>query len=151
MSVTGDDLIAWLKRDAVVHGGLSEVTARQYATAVRAVLAAQPEGLRTDLDALDLGAAVVAFRDANRGRHARKPPTVDNYVASFSAAVRAFLRVGEPAPPFAHADSDLRYFSFPLRRGLNIDLHLPGDLTRHEAERLAQFVMAIAISVEPDS
>lgn len=46
------------------------------------------------------------------------------------------------------ADSTLFSHPFRLRPGLNVALNLPHDLTPHEADRLARFVLTLALDPE---
>jgi hypothetical protein len=143
--VTGKEVIKWLRQNGKVEGPMSAETANQYATCVRQVLAAQPNGLDTPLAELDLEAAAEAFRRTNgkpSGQSRRRPQTVDTYIASFKAAVRGFLRqvTGEERQRVTQ-----RRWSFPLRTDFVARLTLPVDLRPDEAERLGQFLQSLAI------
>src|SRR4051794_17205258 len=87
---TGRDLLEWLSGG----GGqvLSRQTLHQYSSCARHVLAVLPHGLATDLQTLDLDEASRAFRQANEGPEGRAAQTVNTYLSSFKAAVRAFLK-----------------------------------------------------------
>jgi hypothetical protein len=84
-----------------------------------------------------------------------KGPSVWKYKPERPAAARRKLAGGHAAkgdePETSAQGSETRArsgsieYPFPLRQGLVVKLHLPADLTRPEAKRLAAFIDALAV------
>jgi hypothetical protein len=88
-----------------------------------------------------------------------KAPSTWKYKAERPAAARKKPTGGptgktDQSDPLAQASetrarSGSLEYPFPLRQGLVVKLHLPADLTRPEAKRLASFIDALAVDSTP--
>jgi hypothetical protein len=135
---TGADLLAyWTSTDRA--GLLSPHTAAIYRSAVRRVLAAQPQG-----DGIDITAApshlLARFTNANQGVLAEK--TLVQYASNFRCARRIYL---------AHlAAGSTSHFAIGLDGGRFLTVTTPGPLTDAE-RRLALTTLAERWAPAPET
>jgi len=86
---TGHDLLdywGWARKTTSV----AHATATSYLQSARTILGQLPGGLATDIETLDVEAAISAYTVANRGL--RAPSTIAQYASGFRNAVAGFLR-----------------------------------------------------------
>ena len=135
---TGADLIAyWVSTDRA--GLLSPHTAAIYRSAVRRVLAAQPQGQGSDITAAP-SLLLARFTTANQGVLAEK--TLAQYASNFRCARRIYL---------AHlAASNATHFAISLEDGRRVTVTTPGPLTDAE-RRLALSTLAARWAPAPET
>ncbi len=140
MTLTGNELIAWLRSPEAARR-FAHGTTNTYISAVRAVLAVAPDGSRPIAEG-EVEQLANEFRAQQTGRSRQ---TVETYVSSFKAAIKAFLQGHSDSEAGGPIAVEVRRWDFPLRPSIAVPLNLPVDLNPEEADRLAQFVRSLAI------
>ena len=125
--------------------------------ALQVLSALEPEE-RADLRGLDMEAAFARF--ANLQGHKFTAESLRTYKARFKRACEDFLRGHAVEGPAKHATRNLPppaglsveaatradVLPIPLRTGLTVQIHhLPHDLTKAEAEKIARIMRAYAV------
>jgi len=172
MDATGKGLIEFLTF-AAEKGLLPANTAGAYRAACREVLAAvEPDGWEdVNVRTVDTDDYASRFERLRMGK--LKPESLLTYKSRFRNSVQMYIKYlespstwrytaerpssGRKKPGSAAVDVDdappvegrvragsIEY-PFPLRPGLVVKLHLPSDLTRPEAKRLAAFIDALSV------
>jgi hypothetical protein len=170
---TGRGLVEFLER-AAKRGMLNGNTAGGMRAASKEVLTAvEPQGWEAvDLRTVDIEDFAMRFERLRATKF--KPDSLLVYKSRFRNAVQMYLdyinapsawkykperpaaarkksggKTEEPDTSVqtseARARSGSIEYPFPLRQGLVVKLHLPADLTRPEAKRLAAFIDALAV------